>query len=125
MERGITRRYSEAFKLQVVRELESGKLRSISEANQRYGIPGSETVKGWLRKYGKEHLLPRMIRVETLNEKNRLRELKKENERLKKTLAETHMKAVLFESWFEVACEEFGVTDVEGFKKKLERRQST
>lgn len=125
MERGIARRYSEAFKLQVVRELESGKLRSISEANQRYGIPGSETVKGWIRKYGKEHLLPRMIRVETLNEKNRLRELKKENERLKKTLAETHMKAVLFESWFEVACEEFGVTDVEGFKKKLERRQST
>lgn len=124
MERGIARRYSEAFKLQVVRELESGKLASISEANRRYGIPGGETVRGWLRKYGKEQLLPRIIRVETPNEKDRLRELKKENERLKRTLAETHMKAVLFESWFEVACEEFGVTDVEGFKKKLERRLS-
>ena len=122
-ERGITRRYSEAFKLQVVRELESGKLANIADANRRYGIPGGETVKGWVRKYGKEHLLPRMIRVETPNEKDRLRELKKENERLKKTLAETHMKAVLYESWLEVACEEFGVTDVEGFKKKLEERQ--
>lgn len=124
VERGITRRYSEAFKLQVVRELESGKLASISEANRKYGISGSETVKGWLRKYGKEQLLPRIVRVETPHEKDRLRELKKENDRLKRTLAETHMKAVLFESWFEVACEEFGVTDVEGFKKKLERRQS-
>lgn len=123
-ERGIARRYSEAFKLQVVRELESGKLANIADANRSYGIPGGETVRGWLRKYGKEHLLPRMIRVETPNEKDRLRELKKENERLKKTLAETHMKAVLYESWLEVACEEFGVTDVEGFKKKLEERQS-
>jgi transposase len=122
-ERGISRRYSEAFKLQVVRELESGKLANIADANRRYGISGGETVRGWLRKYGKEHLLPRMIRVETPSEKDRVRELKKENERLKKTLAETHMKAVLYESWLEVACEEFGVTDVEGFKKKLEERQ--
>lgn len=124
-ERALTRRYSEAFKLQVVRELESGKLANVADANRRYGISGSETVRKWLRKYGKEHLLPRMIRVETPNEKDQLRKLKKENDRLKKTLADTHMKAVLYESWLEVACEEFGVTDVEAFKKKLEKRQST
>ncbi len=123
MERRPERRYSEAFKLQVVSELESGKLGSIGEANRRYGISGTRTVRGWIRKYGKEHLLPRMIRVETPNEKDRVKELQKENERLKRTLADTHMKAVLFESWFEIACEEFGVTDLEGFKKKLERKQ--
>ncbi len=118
-----TVRYSEAFKLQVVSELESGKLSSITEANRTYGVPGATTVKRWLQKYGKRHLLPRMIRVETPNEKDRLQELKKENDRLKKTLADTHMKAVLYEAWFEVACEEFGVTDIERFKKKLEKRQ--
>ena len=116
-------RYSEAFKLQVVSELESGELKGISEANRRYGISGHETVRKWLLKYGKGHLLPRTIRVETPNEKDRLKELKKENDRLKKTLADTHVKAVLYESWFEVACEEFGVTDIEGFKKKLEKRR--
>jgi len=123
MERRPERRYSEAFKLQVVSELESGKLGNIAEANRRYGITGAETVRGWIRKYGKEHLLPRIIRVETPNEKDRVKELQKENERLKRTLADTHMKAVLFESWFEIACEEFGVTDLQEFKKKLERKQ--
>lgn len=123
MERRPERRYSEAFKLQVVSELESGKLGSIGEANRRYGISGATTVRGWIRKYGKEHLLPRIIRVETPNEKDRVKELQKENERLKRTLADTHMKAVLFESWFEIACEEFGVTDLQAFKKKLERKQ--
>ncbi len=123
MERRPERRHSEAFKLQVVSELESGKLGSIGEANRRYGISGATTVRGWIRKYGKEHLLPRIIRVETPNEKDRVKELQKENERLKRTLADTHMKAVLFESWFEIACEEFGVTDLQAFKKKLERKQ--
>jgi len=118
-----TVRYSEAFKLQVVSELESGKLSSISEANRTYGIAGTMTVRRWLWKYGKNHLLPRIIRVEKPNERDRLKELKKENDRLKRTLADTHMKAVLYEAWFEVACEEFGVADIERFKKKLEKRR--
>jgi transposase len=115
-------RYSEAFKLTVVSELESGKLSNIGEAMRRYGITGKTTVQQWLRKYGKTQYLPRVIRVETPDERDRLRELQRENDRLKKTLAETHMKAVLYESWFEIACREFGVADVEGFKKKLDGR---
>ncbi len=122
MRRGTMVRYSEAFKLQVVSELESGKLGSIAEANRRYGVSGQETVKGWLRKYGKGHLLPRVIRVEKYDEKDRLRELKRENDRLKKALADSHMKAVLYENWLDVACEELGVADVAGFKKKLAER---
>jgi transposase-like protein len=115
-------RYSEAFKLTVVSELESGKLGNIGEAMRRYGITGKTTVRQWLRKYGKTQYLPRVIRVETPDERDRLKELQKENDRLKKTLAETHMKAVLYESWFEIACREFGVTDIETFKKKLDGR---
>ena len=41
-------RYSEAFKLQVVNDLESGKLGSITEASRHYGITGSTTVNTWL-----------------------------------------------------------------------------
>ena len=115
-------RYSEAFKLTVVSELESGKLGSIGEVMRRYGITGATTVQQWLRKYGKTQHLPRVIRVEIPDEADRLRELQKENDRLKKTLAETHMKAVLYESWFEIACREFGVTDIDAFKKKLDER---
>lgn len=115
-------RYSEAFKLTVVSELESGKLDSIGAAKRRYGIAGATTVQQWLRKYGKTQHLPRVIRVETPDEHDRLRTLQRENDRLKRTLAETHMKATLYESWLEIACREFGVTDVDAFKKKLEGR---
>lgn len=124
MERVVIRRYSEAFKVQVVSELESGQLRSIGEARRLYGIVGGETVVSWLKKYGKERHLPRIMRVETLDERDQLKQLRQENDRLKKALADEHMKASLYESWLEIACEEFGVEDVDGFKKKLASQQS-
>ncbi len=117
------RRYSEAFKMHVVSELESGKLGNMKEARERYGISGKETVARWARKYGKLRLLAKVIRVESPDERDQLRELRRENERLKRALADEHMKAILYESWLEVACEKFGVTDVEAFKKKLEGGQ--
>ena len=122
MSRNIICRYSEAFKLTVVSELESGKLKSIGEAMRRYGIKGSTTVQSWLRKYGKTEQLPRVVRVETPEEKDRLMALERENGRLKNALAETHMKALMYESWLEIACREFGVTDLDAFKKKLAGR---
>jgi len=93
-------RYSEAFKLTVVSELESGKLESIGEAQRRYGITGATAVQSWVKKYGKTQCLPRVVRVEIPDEKDRLKALQKENDRLKKTLAETHMKAVLYHHRF-------------------------
>ena len=115
-------RYSEAFKLQIVSEIESGQLSSISEANRRYGITGTRTVRLWLEKYGRTQQLPRVVRVETPDERDRVKELQKENERLKRALADAHMKTVLYESWFEIACRDFGVKDVEAYKKKLDRK---
>ena len=52
-------RHSEAFKLQVVSELESGALGSMQAARQRYGIRGGGTGQGWLKKYGGDHLRSR------------------------------------------------------------------
>lgn len=116
-------RYSEAFKLQVVKELESGSLASFNEARERYGISGGATVQGWLRKYGKNHLLAKVVRVETSEERDLLKALKAENDNLKRAVADLHMKSVLYESWLEAACAELGVTDIEAFKKKLAARR--
>lgn len=69
MSRSIVK-YSEALKMQVVNELEDGKLCSIGEARERYGITGAATVSSWLRKYGRKHLLPRIIRVEKPEERD-------------------------------------------------------
>jgi len=57
------------------------------------------------------------------SERDQIKKLRQENDRLKKALADEHVKAVLYESWLEVACEEFGVQDVDAFKKKLENRR--
>lgn len=43
--------YSISFKLQVVQEIELGRL-SRSEACHKYGIQAKSTIKEWLRKYG-------------------------------------------------------------------------
>jgi len=115
-------RYSEAFKREVVAALESGDVSGIPQAKERFGITGSTTVQRWLFKYGKNHLIPKVVRVEKPNEKRREEELLQENERLKKALADSHMEAVLYRSWFEVTCEKFGVEDIESFKKKLEKK---
>lgn len=117
-----TRRYSEAFKMQVISELESGKLRSQCEARRNYGIQGSATITKWLRKYGKHHLIAGVMTMQTPDEHDQLKELKKENHRLKQAVADAHLDAVLYESYFKLACQQFGVQDVESFKKKHESK---
>lgn len=46
------RDYTLTFKLNVVREIESGELNS-TDARKKYGIQGEGTIRNWLRKYGK------------------------------------------------------------------------
>jgi len=123
MQAATVRRYSEAFKIQVVRELASGKLSSVNEAMLRYGITGGSTVMRWVRQYGREDQLPRVIRVEKPDERDQLKKLKQENDRLKRALADEHLRASLHQSWFEEACAQLGVQDLEAFKKKLEGRR--
>ncbi|MFP4026180.1 MAG: hypothetical protein ACLFWL_00125 [Candidatus Brocadiia bacterium] len=52
----------------VISELESGKLSSMAEARRNYGIGGGSTVANWLKKYGKNHLLGKVVKVETLED---------------------------------------------------------
>lgn len=58
---------------------------------RKYGIGGIATVQNWVKLYGKHHLLTKIVRVETMNEKDRLKELEAENKKLKVKLAETYM----------------------------------
>lgn len=110
-------RYSEAFKQQVISELESGKLSSISEANRVYGIRGAETVAQWIRKYGREGLLPKKVKIETLKERDELKEARKRIRQLEAALADAHIDASLGDSYLKIACKRLGIDAVD-FKKK-------
>lgn len=112
-------KYSEAFKRQVVDEIERGKFSSHSEARKAYRINGSGTVGQWVRKYGREDLLPKILRVETVKERDEIKESRKRIKKLEAALADAHIDCCLEQSFLEIACERMGIS-VEDFKKKNE-----
>ena len=115
-------RYSESFKLQVVRDLESGRFASIGQAAAHYGIRGSVTIRGWLIKFGKDRLMPRVVRVETPDEQHELKRLRQRVRQLEGLLADKELGLVISETYLELACERAGIPDVEDFKKKIAGR---
>lgn len=82
-------RYSISFKQQVVREVEEGA--SKGSVQRKYGIRGGETINKWIRKFGKHHLINQTIRVETMEEKDRIKALEKEVQRLKMALGDAFL----------------------------------
>lgn len=83
-------RYSIGFKRKVVHEIEQEGL-GVVEASRRYGIKGGGTVRRWLLTFGKHHLLNKIMRVETMNERDRIKHLEQENAKLKMALADSMM----------------------------------
>jgi len=116
-------RYSEAFKIKLVRELEREGV-SVAAIRAKYGLKGSGTVEGWVRKYGNGSR-GKVIRVETSEEINEAQQLKRRVKLLEKLLADANIKLMLEEGYTQMACERAGITDVAGFKKKHPGGQRT
>lgn len=111
-------KYSEAFKTQVVREIETGKLASCNEAALRYGIRGAVTVYRWVRKYGRNHLIGKVVRVETVDERDEFKRLKQRVRELESVVADQALDLAVERTYVKLACREAGIQDVEAFKKK-------
>jgi transposase-like protein len=104
----IVIRYSDAFKLKVIDEIERGKL-TISEARKVYDIHGGPTIQLWIKKFGKLQLLNKVVRVEMKDEVSKLKQLEKEKKALESALAQAHLKILAYESLIEVAEEKLGI----------------
>jgi len=107
-------RYSISFKQKVVREIEEEGL-GIAEAARRYDIKGGGAIQRWLKQFGKNHLLNKIIRVEVKGEKDRAKELEAENRTLKLALADATMEKHALETLITIVNEHYQ-TDV---KKNL------
>jgi transposase len=118
VERREVMRYSEAFKMQVVRELEQGRFKNPWEAGRAYGVKGTRTVARWVRQYGKDHLLGKLVRVMKADEETEVKALRKRVRDLERALADAHLDLKLEAAYLELACEAAGVEDVAEFKKK-------
>jgi transposase-like protein len=109
-------RYSEAFKMEVVRELETSGL-AFGDVSLKYGIKGAGTVQNWVRQYG-NGTRGKVIRVEQPGEINELKRLKARVRQLESALADANIDAALERAYTRLACQRAGITDVAGFKKK-------
>ena len=118
-EEKTTIRYSEAFKLHVISEIESGNL-TVEGARRRYSIGGGQTIQKWLRRYGRDHLLSKVVRVERPEEKDRIKELEKKVRELESALAQSQVKLLAYESLVEVAEEHYKAD----FKKNFGLKRS-
>ena len=109
-------RYSEAFKMQVVRELEGGGI-NVDQVRRKYGIGGGASIRSWMGKYGNGQI-GKVIRVQTPKETNEQEELKRRVRALERALADANIDLALERQYTRLACERAGIEDVLEFKKK-------
>jgi transposase-like protein len=110
-------RYSESFKLQIVREYENSGI-SIMELKKKYDIRGGQTISLWIKRYGKISSQLKVIKVETPKEQDRIKALERENKLLKEALSDQTIKAIISESTLEAVANLLGM-ELEDVKKKF------
>ncbi len=115
----VSIRYSISFKQKVVKEIEEEGM-GIGTARRRYGIKGGATIQQWIKQFGKNHLLNKIVRVEMKGEKDRVKEMEAEIKKLKIALADATLEKHAMETLIEIVNEHYG-TDV---KKNLGQHPS-
>ena len=102
--------FTEAFKLHVVEEVESGRI-TQSDAGRKYGILGHSTILKWCRKYGR-HTSQRSTRNTEMRmdkKENELLLLQNEIKALKQELEDARFKNVVWETLVDVADRELQI----------------
>ena len=100
------KRYSEAFKRHVVQEYEDGA--SIEALRRKYGIGGHCTIQQWIETYGREGLRHQVMRIQTVEEADQVRNLQQEIRRLQEALAQTMLEKIAAEKTLALYQEAFG-----------------
>ena len=107
MAKQVYKRYSEAFRIQVVREYEQEGA-SLNQLRKRYGVT-TITLKKWIQKYSTQGLRYSLMTIQTPAERNRVKELEAENARLKMLVADLTLEKAILESTVAVIEEAYGI----------------
>lgn len=105
-EKAIYKRYSEAFKRQVVAEYEAGA--SASALCRKYGIGTVHTVQGWVKQYAREGLRHETVHIQTPAEALQVQQLAQELALLRQAIADLTVKNLLLEGTVQVYRETYG-----------------
>ncbi len=101
MEKEIVKRYTESFKLQVVREYETGA--SEHSLKQKYGITGATTIKSWVNKYSLPGYRSETIYIQTVEDQHEFKAMKTHISELERALAETVLENRMLKTTLDVA----------------------
>jgi transposase len=119
--------YSMSFKLEVVKEIESG-LISASGAKRKYGIQARSTVVNWLRKYGTFDWENQTSSNMSQSKEQRLMELEakvklleKQKAMLEHQVERADKKAIIFDMMIDLAEKEYNIS----IRKNSSPEQST
>ena len=107
MAKRVYKRYSEAFRIQVVREYEKEGM-SLNQLHQRYGV-SNITLKKWIAKYSTQGLRYNLMTIQTPEEQDRLKALTTENARLKAMVADLMLEKAILESTVAVIERDYGI----------------
>ena len=110
------KRYSQAFKQQVVREYEKGT--SIYQLRQKYSIGGHKTIKGWVKKYSKSGIRSEKVVIQTVEDQLEVKAMKGRIAELEKALADAVIENRMLTITLEVASERLEIDLKKNFGKK-------
>ena len=108
------KRYSVAFRRQIVAEYEAGS--SITDLKKKYGIGGETTIKHWIEKYAHSSLRHQIVRIQRPEEADRIRELEARVRELEQALGKVTLEKLALESTLEVLQE---LTEVDAKKNAV------
>jgi len=116
MKKEYVKRYSQAFKQEVVKEYEAGA--SAKYLSEKYGIGGGSTIKGWVKKYGREGYRSEIAIIQTVEDQEEVKGMRKRIKELEAALAQSVLDNRMLETIVEVSSRELGID----LKKKLGAR---
>lgn len=119
--------YSMSFKLEIVREIESGEL-STTNACRKYGIQARSTVVSWLRKYGTfdwenqtPSNMPKSQEQRLMELEQQVKLLEKQKAMLEQQVERADKKSIIFDMMIDLAEKEYNIS----IRKNSSPEQST
>jgi len=110
------KRYSQAFKQQVVREYEAGA--SNYSLRQKYGIGAHHTVERWVKQYGRSGYRSELVVIQTVEDQLEVKAMKKRMAELESALAESTLENRMLKTTLEVASQALNLDLKKTFGKK-------
>ena len=107
MTKKIIKRYSTAFKQQVVKEYEKGA--NIYALQKKYGINGNGTIRRWIERYSLKGLRHKLMIIQSPEEQNQVKELEKQIVQLEKAVARLTLDKLMLETALETVEKEWSV----------------